>query len=95
MSNDVLAKVQGILAELFDVDPQSLSLETKANDISEWDSVGHLSLCGALEEVFDVRFTVSDFAEIDSVQAIVSLIESKRPSSCSGRPVEEAIGRPF
>lgn len=78
MSNDVLAKVREILQELFDADPYSVSLETKASDIPEWDSVGHLSLCGALEEAFEMRFDVGDFAEIDSVRAIVSLIEAKK-----------------
>ena len=78
MSNDVLEKVRGILADLFGVDPASVSLETRASDIPEWDSVGHLSLCGALEEVFEIRFNVSDFAEMTSVRAIVSIVESKK-----------------
>ena len=78
MSDDVLAKVQDLLAELFDVDPRSVCLETKASDISEWDSVGHLSLCGVLEEAFETRFGVAEFAEINSVRGIVSLIEAKK-----------------
>jgi acyl carrier protein len=78
MSNQVLAKVQETFRDLFDVDPYSVSLETKAFDIPEWDSVGHLSLCGALEETFEIRFDVSEFAEINSVRAIISLIEAKR-----------------
>jgi acyl carrier protein len=78
MANDVLEKVRGILADLFGVDPASVTLETKASDIPEWDSVGHLSLCGALEEVFEMRFTVSDFAEMTSVRAIVLIIETKK-----------------
>jgi acyl carrier protein len=78
MSNNVLEKVRGILEDLFGVDPASVSLETKASDIAEWDSVGHLSLCGALEEVFDMRFSVSDFAEMTTVRAIVTIIEAKK-----------------
>lgn len=78
MSNDVLAKVQQILQELFNADPYSVFLNTRASDIPEWDSVGHLSPCGALEEAFEMRFGVGDFAEIDNVRAIVSLVETKR-----------------
>lgn len=78
MANDVLERVRGVLADLFGVDPASISLETKAADIPEWDSVGHLSLCGALEEVFEIRFSVSDFAEMNSVRAIVTIITSKK-----------------
>ena len=78
MSEDVLTKVREIFGDLFDVDPRSVSLETKASDIPEWDSVGHLSLCGVLEEVFEIRFNVSDFPEMNSVRAIVTIIEAKK-----------------
>ena len=83
MTKDVLTKVQEIFKEVFGVDPHSVSLETKASDIPEWDSVGHLSLCGALEEAFEIQFNVSDLAEMTSVRAIVSIIGAK----------ETAIGR--
>jgi acyl carrier protein len=78
MSTGVLAKVREIFNELFDVDPQSVSLETKAVDITGWDSVGHLSLCGALEDAFDVRFDVGELAEMNSVRTIVSIIDTKK-----------------
>ena len=78
MSDDVITKVQDVLVELFNVGRQSVSLETKANDIAEWDSVGHLSLWGVLEEAFEIHFNIGDFAEVDSVRAIVSLIEAKK-----------------
>jgi acyl carrier protein len=80
MSKDVLTNVQEIFKELFVADPYSVSLETKASDIPEWDSVGHLSLCGALEEAFEIQFDVSDLAEMTSVCAIVSVMGAeKRP----------------
>lgn len=69
--------MQGVFKELFGVDPHSVSLETTAFDIAGWDSVGHLSLGSALEEAFDIRFDVSDLSEMDSVRAIVSIIEAK------------------
>ena len=78
MSNGVLMKVREIFAELFEVDPRTVSLETKASEIPAWDSVGHLSLCGVLEEAFESRFDVGDLAEMNSVRAIVSTIEAKK-----------------
>jgi acyl carrier protein len=77
MSNDVLTEVREILYNLFNVAPQSVSLETKAADVPEWDSVGHLSLCGSLEEAFGIRFDVDDLPEMNSVRAIVRIIEAK------------------
>jgi acyl carrier protein len=75
MDRDVLSKVKEIIEGLFDVDPHSVSLETEAIDIPEWDSVGHLSLCGALEEAFEIRLAVNEMAEMNSVRAIVSILK--------------------
>jgi len=78
MSDDVLSKVQQIFGELFDVPPLAVSLQTKAADVPGWDSVGHLSLCGALEETFEIRFETSEFAEMNDVHTIVCVIKSKK-----------------
>jgi len=78
MSKDVLTKVREIFKELFDADPDSISLETRASEIPQWDSVGHLSLCGALEEAFEIRFAVNELAEMTNVRTIVSIVESKK-----------------
>lgn len=78
MSGDVLAKVQEILGELFDVEPGAVSLETKASDIPEWNSIGHLSLCGALDEAFEIKCAVNEISEMNSVRTIVSIIEAKK-----------------
>jgi acyl carrier protein len=81
MNSDILSKVKEVLKGLFDVNAQSISLETKATDIPAWDSVGHLSLCGALDETFELRLAVDEMADIDSVRAIVSIIEEKKKAA--------------
>ena len=78
MGDDLLSKVQEIFGEIFDIEPYTVSLETKATDIPEWDSVGHLSLCGALEEAFEIRFAVNEMAEMTTVRAIVLVIKQKK-----------------
>ena len=50
--NYVLANVREAFKAAFDIDPQSVSMETSASDISGWDSVGHLSLAGNLGRGF-------------------------------------------
>jgi acyl carrier protein len=73
----VLIRVREVLKEVFGVNPQSVSLETKAFDIAGWDSVGHLSLCGALEEAFGMRFDATELADMTDVGKIVAIIETK------------------
>ena len=73
----ILPKVQEAFKAAFDIDPQSVTMETKADDVSGWDSVGHLSLAACLEETFGVSLDVDDLMEMESVRRIVSVIESK------------------
>lgn len=77
VSNTVLARVQEVFKELFGVNPQSVSLETTAFDVPGWDSVGHLSLCGALEEAFKIRFDANELTEISDGRSIISIIDVK------------------
>ena len=78
MSAAVLSKVKEVLKEIFDINPHLVSLETKALDVPGWDSVGHLSLCGALEEAFEIVFDGSEMAQMDSVRTVVCIVERKR-----------------
>ena len=76
----VLIRVREVLKEVFGVNPKCVSMETTAFDIAGWDSVGHLSLCGALEEAFGMRFDATELADMTSVRAIVTTINTKESS---------------
>ena len=73
----ILTKVQEAFKASFDVDPQSVTMATKADDVSGWDSVGHLSLAANLEEVFGISLDVDDLMEMESVEAIVRIVGNK------------------
>jgi len=73
----IFANVQEAFKAAFDINPQLVSMETSASDISGWDSVGHLSLAGNLEEVFGIRLDVDDLMEMENVRQIVSIISAK------------------
>ena len=76
-TNQILSKVQEAFKASFDVDPQSVTIETKAEDVSGWDSVGHLSLAANLEEAFGIRLDVDDLMEMESVRQIVRIIGTR------------------
>lgn len=40
----------------------------KYQDIEEWDSVGHMTLIGALEETFDIMFETDDIIDLSSYE---------------------------
>ena len=73
----VLTKVREAFKGAFDIDPQSVTMETTADDIPGWDSVGHLSLAGNLEETFGVSLDVDDLMEMENVREIVRIVTTK------------------
>jgi acyl carrier protein len=80
-SNFVLSKVQESFKTSFDVDPQSVTLDTTASDIPGWDSVGHLSLGSNLEVAFGISLDVDELMEMESVRDIVRIIEKNLSKS--------------
>lgn len=75
----ILTKVQEAFKATFDTDPQSVSINTKAEDVASWDSVGHLSLAANLEEIFGINLDVDDLMEMESVREIVRVVAAKLP----------------
>ena len=73
----ILTKVREAFKTALDIDPQSVTMETTADDVPGWDSVGHLSLGGSLEEVFGISLDVDDLMEMENVRAIVRIVEAK------------------
>ena len=73
----VLNKVREAFTAAFDINPQSVSMETTASDIPAWDSVGHLSLAGNLEQAFGISLDVDELMEMESVREIVRIITSE------------------
>jgi acyl carrier protein len=73
----ILEKVREAFKASFDIDPQTVMMETKAENITGWDSVGHLSLAANLEETFGVSLDVDDLMEMESVREIVRIVGAK------------------
>ena len=73
----VLPKVQEAFAAAFEVDPRLVTLETSANDIPGWDSVGHLSLASNIEQIFGISLDVDELIEMENVKEIVRIVTPK------------------
>jgi acyl carrier protein len=74
---EILARVQQAFHAAFDIDPQSVLIDSTPDDIVGWDSVGHLELASCLESIFKVEFDVDELMEMENVREIVRIIQSK------------------
>ena len=65
MSN--LEKYINAFTSSFDVDAETANT-LKYQDISAWDSVGHMTLVAALEDEFDIMIDTDDIIDLSSYE---------------------------
>lgn len=75
MSNQ--AKLLQVIADLFQVDPASLSDNSSQDNVPNWDSLGMVNLVSELEQVFHVQFDILEVQDLKNVGLIKSLLIEK------------------
>ena len=74
---DILSKVQNIFRDVLDEENISLTSQTTANDIEEWDSLTHIQLVEAIEKSFKIKFTSKEILSWKNVGEMVETIHAK------------------
>ena len=74
---NTIAKVQKAFHAAFNIDPQSISIDTTPPDVAAWDSMGHVALASCLESAFGLSFDVDEVMEMENVRQIVKIVEAK------------------
>jgi acyl carrier protein len=69
--------LRDIMATTLELPPGDITEDSTMEDIAEWDSLGHVHIMVALEQAFDLYLDVEDFAELDSVPAILSFLAAE------------------
>ncbi len=62
-------KYDKVFIDCFSVDKVKLEKNLEYNSITQWDSVGHMSMIAALEEAFDIVFEMDDIIDFSSYNA--------------------------
>ena len=65
-SSEVDSQVREVMAGVLDVEAGDIDDAFRRDDASAWDSMNHLRLISALEEAFDIRFTMKEVGEMES-----------------------------
>jgi acyl carrier protein len=76
---ETLTAIKGIMSDVFDVDleEESVTPDTTANDIEEWDSLSHIRLIVAIERKFKIKFKNSEIESLKRVSDLVALVQAK------------------
>ena len=59
-------KYDNVFIESFEIEKKDLNKNLKYESIKSWDSVGHMTMVGNLEEVFDIVMEMDDIIDFSS-----------------------------
>ncbi len=76
-SQDVLNSCNEIFRIVFSDTELSISAATSASDISDWDSLTQIRLLMAMEQTFEIQFSLDEVEDLQNVGEIVELIMAK------------------
>jgi len=74
---ELLAKVRAAFSSTFDIDSQTITMDSTPSEIPAWDSMGHVELASSLERAFGVSFDVDDLMAMENVKEICRVVQSK------------------
>ena len=74
---EVFEKMNEVFRDVFEDDDITVTDETTADDIEDWDSLEHINLVNAMEEEFGVKFTMGEIVALKNVGEMADLIMGK------------------
>lgn len=74
---DILKKSNLIFRDVFDDNDITISPETTADDIEQWDSLSHIRLIASHEKDFGIKFSANEINSLNNVKDFHNLILKK------------------
>ena len=67
-------RLKKVFSESLGVDLEIIQDALEYNTISEWDSIGHMSLIAAIEEEFDIMIETDDIIDMSSFKIAKDIV---------------------
>lgn len=81
MNEQAVRDIIGLVAGELEIPAARLDAGSSIDTIPEWDSVGHLNICLALQDRFGVELDMDTISELTSVAALAALVAKARAGS--------------
>lgn len=72
--NEAFETLTEVFRDIFDDEDITLTEETTADDIEDWDSLEHINLIVAVEKKFNMKFSMNEVTSMKNVGAMVDII---------------------
>ncbi len=73
--NEIFEKLNEIFRDVFDDESLTVTEETSAADIEDWDSLTHITLISEVEDAFDMKFSMKEVVGMKNVGEMADIIE--------------------
>ncbi len=71
-------RLEQIIRETFSIkDSEKIEESWTSDDISKWDSLGHLNMIMAVENEFDIKFEIEEMFQIQCLADINNILQKK------------------
>ena len=74
---EIKNRLTEIFQDVFDDDDITLTDNTCADDIEDWDSLEHINLISAVESTFKMMFEMKEVSTMKNLGEMVSIIEER------------------
>ena len=68
-------KYRDIFIQSLSINEKKFNEKIKYNEISEWDSIGHMTLMSGLEEKFSISMDTDDIVDFSSFEKGIEILE--------------------
>ena len=75
--DEIIERLDDVFRDVFDDDTLEVDENTTADDIEDWDSIEHITLIGAVEDEFKMRFKMGEVSGMNDVGEMIGIIEQR------------------
>ena len=76
-TREIFTRLNRVFQDVFDDDSISVTPNTTADDIEDWDSLEHITLISAVEREFRMKFKMGEISSMKNVGEMASIIQQR------------------
>ena len=76
-AKELRKRLTEVFRDVFDDDSIVITADTTADDIEDWDSIEHITLIGAVEDEFGMKFKMGEVSGMNNVGEMMKIIAAR------------------
>ena len=73
----ILDRLTEVFQDVFDDEDLTITTDTNVKELDGWDSLTHITLMAAIQDEFDVKYSIEQITELTTVSDILATLEGE------------------